>query len=619
MTLLHYARLVFISLLSLAVFLATAESARPLEQAQTLSLSEKLQHADANKSVDFQKFSLSLKELAQKRQALSSAQKDLLRYLELWEIAYQGNSLDAISGLREFLLQTLDPVLALRARASLVNVLLIAKRSEEAFAEGSEMIELLAEVKDATAVEQANLTAAMMYAYGSQFGLSQKYAESVLASSSNNKTLCKAGQVQVDALYRSKKLMTDNALARQVVELCDNAGELIFAGLVRISMAKALADKGDAEAALALLQRFRDQALATQYPRLISEFEATVARVQHMLDRLELAQESAQRAIANSTRDEFSEPLLIAYHVLLEVAKKRSDYAAALHFFELYSATDKGYLNEISARQIAYQVVLQETQAAKNEVRSLNEKNEVLRLQEQLSIKREEASRLYVALLSLGIAFLVFWIYKTKRLQMHFMRLARVDALTGVANRAYLIESSARILAKARSSGAPAAVAILDLDFFKRVNDRFGHLAGDAVLKSAVQAVAVGLDERDIFGRLGGEEFAIVMVGKSTAEVLAQLEALRTTIAATRTAIEGQDLSVTASFGVAQASDVGYEWRELISHADKALYEAKHQGRNRIVLYQSSQEGESMPGEVPTVGTNEPLAGSVTPMAVAQS
>lgn len=619
MTLLHFARVIFLSLLSLAMFQALAEPARPPDQNQALSLSAMLQHADANKSVDFQQFTRSLKALAQKRETLLPAQKDLLRYLELWQTAYQGNSLDAISGLREFLMQTLDPVLALRARASLVNVLLIAKRSEEAFAEGSEMIELLAEVQDAAAVEQANLTAAMMYAYGSQFGLSQKYAELVLASSSNDKTLCKAGQVQVDALYRSKKLMPDNALARQVLELCENAGELIFAGLVRISMAKALADKGDAEAALELLQQFRDQALATHYPRLISEFEATVARVQHMLGRLELAQESAQRAITNSTRDEFSEPLLTAYHVLLEVAKKRSDYVAALHFFELYSATDKGYLNEISARQIAYQVVLQETQAAKNEVRSLNEKNEVLRLQEQLSTKREEASRLYVALLSLGIAFLAFWIFKTKRLQMHFMRLARVDALTGVANRAYLIESSARILAKARASGAQAAVAILDLDFFKRVNDRYGHLAGDAVLKSAVQTVAAGLDERDVFGRLGGEEFAIVLIGKSIADVLAQLEALRIAIAATRTVIEGHELSVTASFGLAQASDVGYEWRELISHADKALYEAKHQGRNRIVLYQPGQESESVPGEVSTMGTNELPAGSATPFAAAQS
>lgn len=557
-------------------------------------LAAQLRQADANKSVDFQRFSGELKVIASARDRLTLPQQDLLRYLELWETAYQGRSLDAIAGLRAFLLQSLDPALALRARASLVNVLLIAKRSEEAFSEGSRMIEQLSDVRDAAALEQANLTAAMMYAYGSQFVLSQKYAESVLASSKDDKTLCKAGQIQVDALYRSGKLLPDNALAQSAVALCDRSGEVIFGSLVRIAQAKTLADKGDAAAALELLQRLRPHVTATRYPRVISEFEASVARVQQMLGQYELAQQSAQRAIANSTRDEYSEPLLVAYKVLLEVAKRMKDHAAALHFFELYAATDKGYLNEISARQIAYQVIMQETQAAKNEVRSLNEKNQVLRLQEQLLKKREEASRLYVALLSLGIAFLAFWIFKTKRLQMHFMKLARVDALTGVANRAYLIESAMRSLQKAKSQGHLATVAIMDLDFFKRVNDRYGHLAGDAVLKNAVQAVQARLDARDLFGRLGGEEFALVIVGKNVEQVRDQLEVLRVSVADTHTQHDDQMLSVTASFGMAMSSDVGYEWRELISHADKALYEAKHQGRNRVVVH--CPERDSDPG-----------------------
>ena len=104
---------VLLTLLSIAVLLGWSTSVCAQD------LSSKLQHADANKSVNFQGFSASLREIAQDRDALTSAQKDLLRYLELWEIAYQGRSLDAISGLRELLLQSLDPALALRARASI--------------------------------------------------------------------------------------------------------------------------------------------------------------------------------------------------------------------------------------------------------------------------------------------------------------------------------------------------------------------------------------------------------------------------------------------------------------------------------------------------------------------
>ena len=123
---------------------------------------------------------------------------------------------------------------------------------------------------------------------------------------------------------------------------------------------------------------------------------------------------------------------------------------------------------------------------------------------------------------------------------------------------------------------------LVDFDNFKAVNDTHGHVAGDVVLQSAVAVLQVHMRSMDIFGRLGGEEFGILLPDCSLETALQRAEKLRIAIAGLARAETGIDFDVSASFGVTTTHESGYDLRQMLIHADSALYRAKREGRNRV-------------------------------------
>lgn len=159
---------------------------------------------------------------------------------------------------------------------------------------------------------------------------------------------------------------------------------------------------------------------------------------------------------------------------------------------------------------------------------------------------------------------------------------ARTDGLTGLANRAHLLEAGERLLAQAREQGQPFCAVMLDVDFFKRVNDTHGHPAGDAVLKAVAAQARGAVRGHDLVGRYGGEEFLILLIGASLQPAAAAAERLRLRIAGSPVVHEGTWIKVTVSQGVAQAR-AGEDLAGLVARADAALYQAKDGGRDRVV------------------------------------
>jgi diguanylate cyclase (GGDEF)-like protein len=160
--------------------------------------------------------------------------------------------------------------------------------------------------------------------------------------------------------------------------------------------------------------------------------------------------------------------------------------------------------------------------------------------------------------------------------------LATHDSLTGLyVNRHFQSCLSAEI-DKASYSKAPFSVLLLDIDFFKRYNDEFGHSAGDLVLKTIAGIIASCLDPGEIAARYGGEEFAVILPGKGAAEGVVSAEKIRQAIQAHVFTIRRMEGRVTASIGVAVFPGSGRTRDELVWTADKNLYEAKKAGRNRV-------------------------------------
>lgn len=160
-------------------------------------------------------------------------------------------------------------------------------------------------------------------------------------------------------------------------------------------------------------------------------------------------------------------------------------------------------------------------------------------------------------------------------------RLARRDGLTGLLNRAALLEDGKQQLAQCRLRRQPFAALLLDLDHFKRINDTHGHLAGDAVLHHAARTLQRNLRGRDeLLGRYGGEEFVLLLPATSLEQAQALAERLRAALEACPLDGDAGAIGITTSIGVAADAEAGLQ--DLLARADLALYRAKAAGRNRV-------------------------------------
>ena len=158
------------------------------------------------------------------------------------------------------------------------------------------------------------------------------------------------------------------------------------------------------------------------------------------------------------------------------------------------------------------------------------------------------------------------------------------DAVTGLHNRRRLDVVLAERLEAATDDGASLALAIIDADRFKQVNDQHGHAAGDRVLESLAGALTAGVAESDVLVRYGGEEFVVLMSGVDEATAVGRLERLRASCAGARVPIRGGHIGVTVSAGLAFAGPARTTPESLLDAADRALYEAKRSGRDRVCV-----------------------------------
>jgi diguanylate cyclase (GGDEF)-like protein len=160
--------------------------------------------------------------------------------------------------------------------------------------------------------------------------------------------------------------------------------------------------------------------------------------------------------------------------------------------------------------------------------------------------------------------------------------MANIDSLTETVSRAHFLELCQKEINRALRYGRPLSLIIFDIDHFKKINDTFGHQAGDLVLKKLCLICKNKLRDTDFLGRIGGEEFAILSVESDLAGATIAAERLRSEIMESVWEYEGNSIHCTVSFGVAQLFSSGDCLSMLFKRADEALYKAKNLGRNRV-------------------------------------
>jgi len=177
-----------------------------------------------------------------------------------------------------------------------------------------------------------------------------------------------------------------------------------------------------------------------------------------------------------------------------------------------------------------------------------------------------------------------FLLMCTERSHQDLASAARLDYLTGICNRRAIDDLASRAIAAARRHGMPMAMMIIDVDHFKRINDEFGHEAGDQALIETVRRIRDSLRAEDLVGRLGGEEFVAVMPNTDGQSALAAAERTRHAFAHAPMQISGGSIAVTVSVGVAVLMAEDVQFSHLLRRADRAMYAAKAAGRNRVML-----------------------------------
>jgi diguanylate cyclase (GGDEF)-like protein len=182
----------------------------------------------------------------------------------------------------------------------------------------------------------------------------------------------------------------------------------------------------------------------------------------------------------------------------------------------------------------------------------------------------------------IATAFILLAMAK-ERTELEHKVAATTDPLTGIANRRAFLESAQRSLKQRTRTPQPVSALLFDLDRFKSINDRYGHAAGDRVLRTFADVAVIELRSTDLLGRIGGEEFGAVLFGAEAGRAAATADRIRAAFASSYTSDDGAEDRVSVSVGVASVrADEMVDIETLMSRADEALYVAKARGRNRV-------------------------------------
>lgn len=562
---------------------------------------EQLARADAIKTVDNIAFAKLLAELNGDTTVLSLEQKWQLRYLEAWQTAYTGNLSKAKPLLESIIQQAPDGAIRVHAAAALVNILGYTHNYEQAYMRLDQALDQLPHVDDKDARYHLLGEASQLLSGAGQFDLSASYASQIIADYPSGRGRCIGLYLKAHANFLGTHLQSWNDMAQRAINACKQLNENLFADVVRRDVGELAIREGRISDAITLLENRYPDVIKYQYPELTAEYDISLAKAYWQENETSRAEKFALHAIDIAKSGKFIELLTDGYQLLYQIERKKGNLRGALAYHEKYMASDKGRLDEVREKALAYQFVKQQIEAKKIELDELNKRNKILRLQQSLDHKVVEASRLYIALLLTVLASIGFWLYRLKRSQLRFMHLARRDGLTGIFNRQHFVEEAEQALRYVAKSQRGASLILIDLDHFKNINDTHGHIAGDHALRRAVLICQQHLHSSDVFGRIGGEEFGILLPECTLIQALERAERIRVAIQALPDA-EAEHVPLTASFGVASTAHYGYDLRRLLVAADSALYRAKRDGRNRVVVSMDNHASSSAAGDTLTQG-----------------
>jgi diguanylate cyclase len=553
-----------------------------------------LNHADEQRSSAPAHYVELLGQLTLARAEMTPAQGSYLDFLIAYQLAYSGRYQEAETLLKQLMAPSHSTLLRFRASYTLANVQIVRRQFVDAFSNLSQAILLLPDIEDPKWRNQGLLSAANIY---SEAGLYQESIESIeqmAPQAMNDRDICLSQQIN----YQNHLNLRQNVSVSDIektIDICERTNETMLSHLVRLQIGWYYLQQKQPAQALQSLKQQRAEVESTGYNRLLINLYQLMAEAQAELGEPEAALQLIAELEQAAKDLPYSTPLVAGLQLKSELSAQLGDFQHAYQAAKQFSEAERAMRDDRSAQLLAYQLAKGEMLKKNQQLQLIKEEFRVVELESQLKKQQAEQDNLLIILLSVSSVILLYVSYRLFRRHRYYKIAAENDGLTGISNRHFFDLQLQKQVKRCKQQQKSLGIIVFDLDYFKQINDNFGHEVGDKALQATVQICRHFIRSGDIFGRIGGEEFAIALPDCQPDKVLMLAEICRDAIEQLDCSEIRPDLKLTASFGVAYSQISGYHTAELMRHADQALYLAKYNGRNRVESYDQMQPHPGRP------------------------
>lgn len=472
----------------------------------------------------------------------------------------------------------------LRALQFRANIAVLLRRYEAAFQSLGEALSIEVNVDDPEPVIATLNMAAYMLGRVGEYGLGIEYGERALAMAreiDQPNDACVALQRLAPVYKWADQVEQAEQTYRAGIRICGEVGNSLFVGVHQHGLADLLRRQGQTEAALALAEASIQVLKDAVY--VLGEYEARMVRAEILLDLGRLDESWRDELIR--LNDYFTERSLWDQAARLELleselAAASGDFQSALRQLHGYIEARETFLGRERSMRLAYLQVEFDSRLQRQQIDLLQETARAARLEAEGADQQRRLRNFAWILVGLVVLILLGLLLQAFLSRRRFRDLARRDGLSGLANHNWFFERAQDFIDQAnagQNSGGQIVFVAADIDHFKLVNDRHGHRVGDRVLGHTARRLRDVFPENALVGRIGGEEFAVLVSVDQVDDAIACIEAFRR---ADHRLVRHDDPPITVSFGVSCARS-GDDIDALRHRADQAMYRAKQAGRDR--------------------------------------
>ncbi|WP_298775326.1 GGDEF domain-containing protein [uncultured Shewanella sp.] len=394
----------------------------------------------------------------------------------------------------------------------------------------------------------------------------------------------------MDNVYRQHKAEWPSLfkLYTDALYECQQAGVTMLMPQALRGQAALLIEQNELVVARAKLERALALSLAVSYEYDVASALILLAKVDMQEQQLITAKARLLKALVMANELGDKELLAKIYLPLSVLSEKLVETPEALSYRKLYQENYFAVLGETQSLIIAFETSKLDFLEKERQLSFLNRERDLYLANKQIAERERTNMLLFVTLLVGGVFFLVILAAVSVKQKRTYKRIAQTDALTGIYNRGAGQNIGENSFVQVCARQADFSVIAFDLDLFKSINDNFGHATGDWALKKVVKVIKSIVRDGDIFARMGGEEFVILLPFTAEDKAIEMAEKCRAALGKIDTHHSGHDFSLSASFGVTQNTESDLSLDPMLQRADNAVYSGKAQGGNKVVVADKS-------------------------------